>query len=142
MMDSDMARTMRSGTRVGPGIWRNGRPGILAPDPGFRERQECRAAFSPRELPRHGLTAEPPAVDGGGDPPGVNEQAVELVTARGRFLFGQIDHERLAQRLPRQRRLDPVAFDPFHVARALIPRGLHAREWDVPHRAERRHALE
>src|SRR3989304_3666244 len=28
MMDCDMARTTRSGTRVGPGIWRNGRPGI------------------------------------------------------------------------------------------------------------------
>src|SRR5262245_2766156 len=31
MIDCDMARTMRSGTSVGPGIWRNGRPDIEAP---------------------------------------------------------------------------------------------------------------
>src|SRR6266850_1626577 len=28
MMDWDMARTTRSGTKVGPGIWRKGRPGM------------------------------------------------------------------------------------------------------------------
>jgi len=29
MMDCDIARVMRSGTSVGPGIWRNGRPDMV-----------------------------------------------------------------------------------------------------------------
>src|SRR5215217_6369991 len=54
MTGRSIARSTRSGTFVGPGIWRNGRPLTL----------------SPRNLAPHPPTPPPPPREGGGYSPG------------------------------------------------------------------------
>src|SRR5258705_13842351 len=58
MMDWDMARTTRSGTKVGPGIWRKGRPGMRPtsyPGSGGRGGRAILPAMTKAELPTPAL---------------------------------------------------------------------------------------
>src|SRR3972149_12177134 len=104
MMGWDMARTMRSGTSVGPGICRNGRPERLTgvppgagtravattppvgsrAHPCFRECQEGGAAAPAGEVAREGTAPERPAVHPGGPALRLDEEPGHLVPSRGR----------------------------------------------------------